>query len=92
MNLQGDLDLLFTDFAEVVTFGATTFKCIFDSPDKSLLDGRALSTDYQILCKTSDVVSVVEENVLNFRAQNYTVRFKELIDDGLLTRIYLGVA
>jgi len=60
MNFQGDLDLFFTDFAEVVTFGSTTFKCIFDSPDKAILDGRALSTDYQILCKTPDVELVVD--------------------------------
>lgn len=91
MNLETDIDLFFLDFSETATAGSLTFKCIFDTPDKAILDGQALSTDYQIICKTTVADQLEEFQQIVIKTKTYEVRHKELIDDGLMTKIYLGV-
>ena len=88
--LSDDLDVFFDNpFGVSATAGAITGKVLFDQPDQVLAGGMVLSTDFQVLAKTSDFGSLTADDFLRVDGTGYFVRETRMIGDGLLCEITL---
>lgn len=78
------------EFGVSCTLGASTFVGILDSPVEVLAGGMALSREYSLLAKTSDVSTAVRGTAITVDSVSYTVRENRAIDDGLFSELLLS--
>jgi len=91
MAIQDTLAFLSVDeFGVSCTLGASTFVGILDSPVEVLAGGMALSREYSLLAKTSDVSTAVRGTSITVDSVSYTVRENRAIDDGLFSELLLS--
>ena len=91
MAIQDTLAFLNVDeFGVSCTLGASTFIGILDSPVEVLAGGMALSREYSLLAKTSDVSTAVRGTAITVDSVSYTVRENRAIDDGLFSELLLS--
>jgi hypothetical protein len=91
MAFQDTLAFLSVDeFGVSCTLGASTFVGILDSPVEVLAGGMALSREYSLLAKTSDVSTAVRGTAITVDSVSYTVRENRAIDDGLFSELLLS--
>ncbi len=84
-----NLDAFFDDFSVSVTFGATSFKGILDTPD-DFVGGVAVSTEYSLLVKSSNITTLEELDTVTIDGASYKVRAIRKVDDGKLSRVGLS--
>lgn len=82
-------DVYLQDFGVTATVGSATAKVIFDKPDEIIGEGLAISTEYIITFKTSDLPTLAGGNSISIDSQNYRVREVRKIDDGTFSRALL---
>ena len=84
INLEGDLDLFFTDFGVEATYNLKTITVLFDKNYKVIEpfgDGTAVeSYGPAVTCKSSDVEGIKQAN--RFTVNNIDYYVKEVQDDG----------
>jgi hypothetical protein len=94
LDLDSDLDALFSDFGKPVTWsiGPTNYTAlgIPDQPDRT--DGSSIiSTEYSLMMKASDAVSIDRGQAIVVESIPYTVREEpRKLDDGRLVRMELS--
>ena len=91
MDISGDLSSLLADFGVTVTVGMSSFLAIFNEPEQIVGD-LAVTSDYSILAKTSDVSALAYNAALTIGASTYNVRRNIKQDDGLLSLVTLTKA
>lgn len=91
MNLTSDLDIFFdtSHFAVSCTAGATTGKGILEQPTEIIADGVVLTTDYTLTAKASDFGALAYGSGIEVDGSMYSVRSSQLLDDGLICRLFL---
>lgn len=85
-----DLDVLFVDFSSEVTWGSSRFSGLLDTPDELAGGGLVISTDYQLLAKSSDIEGIIDGEILTVDGVSFEVRQVRKIDDGALSRVLLS--
>jgi hypothetical protein len=91
MAFQDTLAFLNVDeFGVSCTLGASTFVGILDSPVEVLAGGMALSREYSLLAKTSDVSTAARGTAITVASVSYTVRENRALDDGLFSELLLS--
>lgn len=91
MAIQDTLAFLNIDeFGVTCSIGASSFVAILDSPVEVLAGGMALSREYLLLAKTSDVSSATRGTSITVDGASYTVRENRAIDDGLFSELLLS--
>ena len=92
-EFAGLSDLFVADFGAPCSKGGRVFRAIFDAPDElvSLGSTGQISTDYSLLVKTSDALSlsIGTGDALTVNGVNYRAREQMQIDDGAFTRVML---
>lgn len=79
------------EFAVTCQIGAgTEFLGILDSPMDVIAGGVALSREYLLTAKTSDVSSAARGTSITVDSTAYTVRENRPVDDGLFTELLLS--
>ena len=91
MALSETLAFLNTDeFGITCQIGAgASFVGILDSPVDVIAGGMALSREYLLTAKTSDVSSASRGTSITVGGASYTVRENRAIDDGLFSELLL---
>ena len=83
--------LSLSEFAVTCQIGAgSEFKGILDSPMDVIAGGIALSREYLLTAKTSDVSSAARGTSLTVDSAAYTVRENRPVDDGLFSELLLS--
>jgi hypothetical protein len=84
-------------FLNVDEFGVTcqigagaSFVGILDSPMEVLAGGMALSREYLLYAKTSDVSAAARGTSITVGGASYTVRENRPVDDGLFSELLLS--
>lgn len=92
MALSETLAFLNTDeFGVTCQIGAgASFVGILDSPMDVIAGGMALSREYLLTAKTSDVSSASRGTSITVDGASYTVRENRPIDDGLFSELLLS--
>lgn len=92
MAISDTLAFLNTDeFGVTCQIGAgATFVGVLDSPMDVIAGGMALSREYMLLAKTSDVSAAARGTGITVDAGSYTVRENRPIDDGLFSELLLS--
>jgi hypothetical protein len=91
MAIQDTLAFLNVDeFGVTCSIGASSFVGILDSPVEVLAGGMALSREYLLYAKTSDVSSAARGTSITVDGASYTVRENRAIDDGLFSELLLS--
>ena len=90
MAFVEELDVFFSDFAEEVIYDNDTYIGQLDQPDEVIVDGRILTTEYELLVKTSDFSTVVFDKTIQVNGEEYSVRTMMKIDDGKFSKIMLS--
>jgi hypothetical protein len=92
MALSETLAFLNTDeFGVTCQIGAgASFVGILDSPVDVIAGGMALSREYLLTAKTSDVSSATRGTSITVGGSSYTVRENRAIDDGLFSELLLS--
>ena len=92
MALSETLAFLNTDeFGVTCQIGAgASFIGILDSPVDVIAGGMALSREYLLTAKTSDVSSASRGTSITVGGASYTVRENRAIDDGLFAELLLS--
>jgi len=91
MAIQDTLAFLNVDeFGIACSIGASNFVGILDSPVEVLAGGMALSREYLLYAKTSDVSAVTRGTSITVGGASYTVRENRAIDDGLFSELLLS--
>jgi hypothetical protein len=92
MALSDTLAFLNTDeFGVTCQIGAgASFVGILDSPVDVIAGGMALSREYLLTAKTSDVSSASRGTSITVGGASYTVRENRAIDDGLFSELLLS--
>jgi hypothetical protein len=67
-----------------------SFVGILDSPMEQLAGGMALTREYLLYAKTSDVGATVRGTAITVGGASYTVRQNLPIDDGLFSELLLS--
>lgn len=91
MSLQDTFAFLTTDEFGVtcqINFG-DDFVGILDSPMDVIAGGMALSREYLLTAKTSDVSALTRGSSITIASAAYTVRENRPIDDGLFSELLL---
>jgi hypothetical protein len=88
---DADLDIFLADFGDTCVSGGVTFIGILDSPAQiiALGQGSALSTEYELSYKTSDVTLNFEDELT---INGMTFRCREnprAVSDGKFSRVQL---
>ena len=91
MSLQDTFAFLNTDeFGVTCQIGAgDDFVGILDSPMDVIAGGMALSREYLLTAKTSDVSALTRGSSITVASAAYTVRENRPIDDGLFSELLL---
>jgi hypothetical protein len=83
--------LSLSEFAVTCQIGAgSEFKGILDSPMDVIAGGVALSREYLLTAKTSDVTSAARGTSMTVDSIAYTVRENRPVDDGLFSELLLS--
>ena len=82
MAFTEDLDVFLADFGQAVISGGVTYKGILEQPDEIIADGLVMTTDYELTGKTSELGSLVFDDIISVDGDNYKVRQARKIDDG----------
>ena len=91
MAIQDTLTFLnASEFGVTCSIGASSFVGILDSPVDVIAGGMALSREYSLLAKTSDVSSATRGTSITVDGASYTVRENRAIDDGLFSELLLS--
>jgi len=92
MALSETLAFLNTDeFGVTCQIGAgASFVGILDSPVDVIAGGMALSREYLLTAKTSDVSSATRGTSITVGGSSYTVRENRAIDDGIFSELLLS--
>ena len=92
MALSETLAFLNTDeFGVTCQIGAgASFVGILDSPVDVIAGGMALSREYLLTAKTSDVSSASRGTSITVGGASYTVRENRPVDDGLFSELLLS--
>jgi hypothetical protein len=92
MALSETLAFLNTDeFGVTCQIGAgASLVGILDSPVDVIAGGMALSREYLLTAKTSDVSSATRGTSITVGGSSYTVRENRAIDDGLFSELLLS--
>ena len=77
------------DFGVSCTSGGTTAKGILEQPDQILAGDMIISTEYELITKTSDFGTLVAGDSITVNSTAYTVRTNEAGLDGLTREITL---
>ena len=84
-------------FLNIDEFGVTcqigagaSFVGVLDSPMDVIAGGMALSREYMLLAKTSDVSAAARGTSITVDVVSYTVRENRPIDDGLFSELLLS--
>jgi hypothetical protein len=79
------------EFGITCQIGAgASFVGVLDSPTDLIAGGMALSREYLLLAKTSDVSAAVRGTAITVAGASYTVRENRPIDDGLFSELLLS--
>ena len=89
MAFNENLNAFFNDFKVDVFYDNETYEGILEQPDEIIADGVVLTTDYELIAKSSDLGSLNFDEVLEIDKIKYRVRNARKIDDGNLTKISL---
>ena len=90
MAFVEELDVFFSDFADEVIYDNDTYIGQLDQPDEVIVDGRILTTEYELLVKTSDFSTIVFDKTIQVNGEEYSVRTIMKIDDGKFSKIMLS--
>lgn len=92
MAISDTLAFLNTDeFGVTCQIGAgASFVGVLDSPVDVIAGGMALSREYMLLAKTSDVSATARGTSMTVDGVSYTVRENRPIDDGLFSELLLS--
>ncbi len=90
MAFVEELDVFFSDFSDEVIYDNDTYLGQLDQPDEVIVDGRILTTEYELLVKTSDFSTVVFDKTIQVNGEEYSVRTMMKIDDGKFSKIMLS--
>lgn len=92
MAISDTLTFLNTDeFGVTCQIGAgASFVGVLDSPMDVIAGGMALSREYMLLAKTSDVSATARGTSITVDGISYTVRENRPIDDGLFSELLLS--
>ena len=90
MAFVEELDVFFSDFADEVIYDNDTYIGQLDQPDEVIVDGRILTTEYELLVKTSDFSTIVFDKTIQVNGEEYSVRTMIKIDDGKFSKIMLS--
>lgn len=92
MAIQDTFAFLNTDeFGTTCQIGAgAEFIGILDSPVEVIAGGMALSREYLLLAKTSDVSSATRGTTISVASEDYTVRENRPVDDGVFSELSLS--
>lgn len=92
MALQDTFAFLNTDeFGVTCQIGAgAEFVGILDSPMEVIAGGMALSREYLLIAKTSDVSALTRGASITVASEAYTVRENRPVDDGLFSELLLS--
>lgn len=85
-----NLDVFFSDFSVPVVAGVSTFKGILDIPDEVIAGGIVSSTDYAVMCKTSDVAALDSGDAITVDSIPYEVRRNLKVFDGKISVLVLS--
>ena len=77
------------DFGVSCTSGGTTANGILEQPDQILAGDMIISTEYELITKTSDFGSLVSGDSITVDSVAYTVREVRKLDDGTFCEISL---
>ena len=64
MAFTEDIDIFFGDFSDNVAYQGVIYKGILEQPDEIVADGLVMTTDYELTAKTSELGSLVFDDVL----------------------------
>jgi len=91
MAIQDTLAFLnVNEFGVTCSIGGSSFVGILDSPVEVLAGGMALSREYLLYAKTSDVASAARGTSITVDSASYTVRENRAIDDGVFSELLLS--
>jgi len=92
MAISDTLTFLNTnEFGVTCQIGAgASFVGVLDSPMDVIAGGMALSREYMLLAKTSDVSATARGTSITVDGVSYTVRENRPIDDGLFSELLLS--
>ena len=90
MAFVEELDVFFSDFSDEVIYDNDTYLGQLDQPDEVIVDGRILTTEYELLVKTSDFSTIVFDKTIQVNGEEYSVRTMMKIDDGKFSKIMLS--
>ena len=82
MAFTEDLDIFLADFGQAVIRDGVSYKGILEQPDEIVADGLVMTTDYELTGKTSELGSLVFDDIISVDGDNYKVRQARKIDDG----------
>ena len=82
MAFTEDLDIFLADFGDAVEYQGVLYKGILEQPDEIVADGLVMTTDYELTGKTSELGSLVFDDIISVDGTNYKVRQARKIDDG----------
>ena len=89
MTFSEDTNSFFEHFSVDVFFDGETYKGILEQPDEIIADGLVMTTDYLLTAKTSDLGSLIFENVVEINNEKYKVRNTRKTNDGIFSLISL---
>ena len=90
MAFTENLDTFLADFGNAVVSKGARYKGILDQPDEIVADGLVMTTDYELTGKTSELGSLVFDDIISVDGDNYKVRQARKIDDGKFCLVSLN--
>ncbi len=90
MAFTEDLDVFLSDFGQAVIRDGVSYKGILEQPDEIVADGLVMTTDYELTGKTSELGSLVFDDIISVDGDNYKVRQARKIDDGKFCTVSLN--
>ena len=90
MAFTEDLDVFLSDFGQAVIRDGVSYKGILEQPDEIIADGLVMTTDYELTGKTSELGSLVFDDIISVDGDNYKVRQARKIDDGKFCTVSLN--
>ena len=90
MAFTEDLDVFLSDFGQAVIRDGVPYKGSLEQPDEIVADGLVMTTDYELTGKTSELGSLVFDDIISVDGDNYKVRQARKIDDGKFCTVSLN--
>ena len=90
MAFTEDLDIFLADFGQAVIRDGVSYKGILEQRDEIVADGLVMTTDYELTGKTSELGSLVFDDIISVDGDNYKVRQARKIDDGKFCLVSLN--